>query len=131
MLLKLTRNQKKGMMGGMKFVLTARAELTPEEAQHVRTYGLSDTLLWDRASINPNAAAAGWISQLTKTHTIRIHDLVAGRDIDCKNIGEMLSHEAALKEACQTFKAILDAAAKFGGEEVIVIGEEEAQAAAA
>lgn len=126
MLLKLTRNQKKGMMGGVKFILKARAELTPEEAQNVKTYDLGSTMLWDMQSINPAAAQAGFFKRLTKTYVIFARDLVQGSEIECKDVAEMLSHEAALKDACETFKAILDAAAKFGGEEVIEIGAPEA-----
>lgn len=109
-------------MGGIKFILGARAELTPEEAQNVKTYDLGGTMLWNMESINPAAAEAGFLKRLTKTYTIFIRDLTNGTQIECKDIAEMLSHEAALKDACETFKAILDAAAKFGGEEVIEIG---------
>ena len=51
--------------------------------------------------------------------TVSINDLSEGKRIDCKDIVEMLAVEDQIKEAAQTFKNVLDAAASFGGEEVI------------
>ena len=53
--------------------------------------------------------------------TVLVNDLVKGKQIQCKNIVELLAFEDRIKEACRTFKAILSAAAGFGGEEVVTI----------
>jgi len=42
-----------------------------------------------------------------------------GRRFDCSSITEMLGVEAAIKDAALNFKAVLDAATTFGGEEVL------------
>ena len=44
-----------------------------------------------------------------------------GLIVDCKDIVEMLSAEEQVKEAARAFKAVLTAAASFGGEEIVEI----------
>ncbi|MGH9807380.1 MAG: hypothetical protein ACRD9W_08975, partial [Terriglobia bacterium] len=62
--------------------------------------------------------------------TISVNDLVAGKKVECKDILEMLAAEQQIKDAALNFGRILEAAAHFGGEEVIPIGvDEKAQAA--
>ena len=51
--------------------------------------------------------------------SISVDNLTKGKQIDCKDVVEMLAVEQQIKEACETFKAVLTAAATFGGEEVI------------
>ncbi len=51
--------------------------------------------------------------------SITVQDLLGGKRVDCKDIVEMLAVEEQIKTACQTFKQVLDAAAHFGGEEVL------------
>jgi hypothetical protein len=53
--------------------------------------------------------------------SINVNDLANGKKVECKDIMEMLAVEEQIKEAAQTFKAVLTAAAQFGGEEVIEI----------
>ena len=48
MQLLLKRNQRSGLMGGIIFILDARAEFTPEERSNIRRYGLGNTLLYQR-----------------------------------------------------------------------------------
>jgi hypothetical protein len=51
--------------------------------------------------------------------SVSVDDLSRGKQIECKDVVEMLAVEEQIKEACETFKAVLTAAAQFGGEEVI------------
>jgi uncharacterized protein (DUF433 family) len=53
--------------------------------------------------------------------SVTVTDLVQGKRIECKNILEMLAVEGQIREAALTFKQVLDAAAHFGGEEVIAL----------
>ena len=48
-----------------------------------------------------------------------VDDLSGGKRIECKDIVEMIAVEEQIKEAATTFKAVLDTAAHFGGEEVV------------
>ena len=50
---------------------------------------------------------------------ISVSDLEKGKEVECKDIVEMLAVEEQIKEAAQTFRAVLGAASSFGGEEVI------------
>ena len=53
--------------------------------------------------------------------SVSVDDLAGGKRIECKDILEMLAVEGQIREAAITFKQVLDAAAHFGGEEVIEI----------
>ena len=78
----------------------------------------------DRLGYNPHAMeTAGEITHnfaaLVVAITITVDDLVKGRTINCKDIMEMLAIVDQVKDACGNFKAMLEAAATFDGEEVI------------
>jgi hypothetical protein len=120
----LRRDQKTGMMGMGKisFILDVRAELTDEEKNSVKKYKLGDTILYERAKIEGGSGLLGLASRLAlkaMNISLSVDDLTKGKQIECKDIVEMLAVEEQIKEACQTFKAVLSAAAQFGGEEVL------------
>ncbi len=49
MKLLLRRDQKKGLLGGkVTFTLDVRAELAPDEVEHVKKYKLGDTMLYQK-----------------------------------------------------------------------------------
>jgi len=121
----LRRDQKAGMMGMGKisFILDVRAELTDEEQKNIKKYKLGDTMLYERDKlITSGSGLLGMASRFAikaMNITVSVDDLSKGKQIECKDIVEMLAVEDQLKEACQTFKAVLTAAARFGGEEVL------------
>ena len=125
MKLLLRRDQKAGMlgMGKVAFTLDVRAELTEAEQANIRKYKLGDTMLYERDKIlDPGKGLLGLASRLAFKMinlTISVDDLSKGKRVDCKDIVEMLAVEGQIKEAAQTFKNVLEAAASFGGEEVI------------
>ncbi len=123
MKLLLRRDQKSGLFGKVNFTLAIRAELTPEEKAHVKKYKLGDTMLYERMQlVDPGSGLLGLASRLAhkaSNLTISVNDLENGKTIDCKDIIEMLAAEEQIKEAAQTFRAVLGAAASFGGEEVV------------
>lgn len=125
MKLLLRRDQKSGLMGKVKFVLDVRAELHDQEKQNVAKYKLGDTMLYEREAIaDRGSGLLGVASRLAFKMTnlsVSVDDLSKGKQIECKDIVEMLAVEDQIKEACQTFHAVLKAAASFGGEEVIEI----------
>ena len=124
MKLLLRRDQKSGMLGVGKitFILDVRAELTEEEKSHINKYKLGDTMLYERDKIVGGSGLLGLASRFAlkmMNLSISVNDLTSGKKVECKDIVEMLAVEEQIKEACETFKAVLSAAAHFGGEEVI------------
>lgn len=125
MKLLLRRNQKSSMMGNVTFTLDARAELSPEEADAVKKYKMGKTLLYQKLdNVAPGSGLLGMASRLAfkmLNLIISVDDLVGGKHIECKDIIEMRAVEEQIKEACENFKAILETARHFGGEEVLEI----------
>ena len=127
MKLLLRRNQKAGMMGmgGVTFSLEVRAELTAAERDNIGKYKLGKTELYSKGQMTDRGSGLlGLASRLAfkaMNISVSVDDLTGGKRIDCKDILEMLAVEDQIKEAAQTFKAVLEAAAYFGGEEVIEI----------
>lgn len=124
MKLLLRREQKSGMLGVGKitFVLGVRAELTEDEKANIKKYKLGETMLYERDKIVGGSGLLGLASRLALKMlnlSVSVNDLTSGKQVECKDIVEMLAVEEQIKEACDTFKAVLTAAAQFGGEEVI------------
>ena len=127
MKLLLRRNQRAGMMGlgSMIFMLDVRAEITEDEWQDINTYKLNKTVLYSRGEIvDKGAGLLGLASRLAfkaMNISVSIDDLARGKRIECKDIVEMLAVEDQIKEAAATLKSVLQAAAHFGGDEVVAI----------
>ena len=123
MKLLLRHDQKSGLTGKITFILGVRAELTDEEKNNIRKYKLGDTMLYERATlIDKGSGLLGAASRLAfkmMNLTISVNDLADGKKVECKDIVEMLAVEDQIKEAAQTFKNVLEAAARFGGEEIL------------
>lgn len=125
MKLLLRRDQKSGMLGVGKvtFTLAVRAELTEEEKSNIKKYKLGETVLYERSTLTDRGSGllglASRVAFKMMNLSISVNDLASGKQVDCKDIIEMLAVEEQIKEAAQTFKAVLTAAAQFGGEEVI------------
>lgn len=113
----LKREQKKGSWGGKpKFILQAQADVTSEERENIEKYQMGGTLIYTNAD---KLEGAGFWRNVMQGIDISISSLVGGREIECKDIVEMITMEEQIKAACENFKIILEAAAKFGGEEII------------
>jgi hypothetical protein len=124
MKLLLRRDQKSGLLGGsITFTLEVRADLSQEELANIRRYKLGKTVLYTRGEIaEPGKGLIGLASRVAfkmLNISVSVDDLVGGKRIDCKDIVEMLAVEEQIKQACETFKSVLEAAAHFGGEEAI------------
>ena len=123
----LRRDQKVGMlgMGSVIFALEVRARLTSAEQQNITRYKLGKTILYTKNEIiDPGKGLIGLASRLAfkaLNISVSVDDLTGGKRIECKDIIEMLAVEGQIKEAAVTFKDVLEAAAHFGGEEVIAI----------
>ena len=127
MKLLLRRDQKSGMlgMGKIAFTLDVRAELTEKEKSNIQKYKLGETVLYaSHEMTDKGSGLLGLASRLAFkmiTISVSVNDLQGGKKIDCKDIVEMLAVQDQIKEAAQTFKSVLEAAASFGGEEIIEI----------
>lgn len=115
MKLLLTKAQSKGLLGGVKFEVKARVELTDEERELVRHYNLGDEMLLSKKRSNI-------FGQLTDDEvSVTVNDLIHEETYKCQDLGEVMTYSNDLVEACETLKAYLEVARGFGGEEVIEI----------
>ncbi len=124
MKLLLRRDQRKSMIGKAVFSLEVRAQLTPDEQANIAKYKLGDTMLYQSHEITGGSGLLGMASRLAFkaiSISVSVGDLAGGKKIECKDIVEMLAVEDQIKEAATTFKAVLEAATRFGGEEVLEI----------
>jgi hypothetical protein len=125
MKLLLRREQKSGLMGGMSFLLNVRAEITDPERTNINKYKLGKSVLYSRGEIvDPGAGLLGFASRLAfkaMNISVSVDDLTGGKRVECKDIVEMLAVEDQIKEAFKTFKLVLEAAATFGGEEIVAM----------
>lgn len=121
MQLHLSRSQKSGMMGGVKFTLTIKSTLTEEERTNVSKYKLGDMLLYEQGSEKMASAKStvGFLAARFTQLRITINDMVQGKSLECKDILDMMAAEEQIKDAAERFHLMLMAAAKFEGEEVI------------
>jgi hypothetical protein len=119
----LRREQRPAMLGIKPiFVLTVRADISPDEKAAIEKYKLGDTELYASHEIKGGSGLLGAASRLAykaMTISVSVKDLTGGKKIECKDIVEMLAVEGQIREAAKTFKEVLDAAAHFGGEEVV------------
>lgn len=120
----LRRSQKSGLLGKVTFTLTVRAELDADEKTAIKKYKFGDVLLYERThlSSDPGNNWRGFavlLAHRLTNLTISVNDLEHGKSVECKDIMQMLAVEGQVKEAAQAFKAILQAASTFEGEEVL------------
>ena len=125
MKLLLRREQKASLMGAMSFILNVRAEVTEPERNNIGKYKLGKSILYSRGEmIDQGSGLLGLASRLAfkaMNISVSVDDLTSGKRVECKDIVEMLAVEDQLKEAFKTFKIVLEAAATFGGEEIVVM----------
>lgn len=113
------RDQKSGMMGGIKFYLTAKAKLTSAEITAVNDYKMGSLILYEKPNAGPSSDSitSAFMYRMTVPRVV-VSDLVNGKTIEAKDIGEIMSAERQLKEAAEVFHQMLMAAKSFHGETV-------------
>jgi len=128
MKLRLNRSQRtSGVMSkNVVFSLGAQVDLTAEEAGYVKKYKMNKQVLYNKDRVNPELhdykSGKGLmrnLSAIAMNINLTVDDLVGGRTIECKNIGEILDAEDTVKSACQGLKQLLEACSGFEGEEII------------
>ena len=134
MKLLLRRDQRQGLLGKVIFTLDVRAQISSEERASIDTYKLGKEILYARNKDVPHEEGWKGVGKLLVFHalnlTISVNDLVEGKKIECKDILEMLAAEEQIKDAAISFGRVLEAAARFGGEEVLHVGADEKSEAA-
>jgi hypothetical protein len=122
MKLLIRRDQRPGLLGKVVFSLEVRADLSADEKERIRKYKLQDTELYASHEISGGSGLLGVASRLAYkaiSLTLTVKDLEGGKRIEVKDVIEMLAIEEQIREAARTFKAVLDAASHFGGEEAL------------
>ncbi len=112
MKLMVTRDQGKGMFGGVKFQLDAKVELTSDEEAVIKKYKADKEVLLKKEIKIP-------LTDKVLPIAITIDSLVTGQTFKCSDIAEILATENNVKEACQTFKNYITLMNNFGGQETI------------
>jgi hypothetical protein len=112
MKLYITRDQAKGFLGGTKFELSAKVELTNDESSLVSKYKADKEILLQKEIKIP-------FTSKTLILDINIGGLMMGQTFKCKDIADIIEYENNVKDACGTFKNYLEVMKNFGGQEVI------------
>jgi hypothetical protein len=112
MKLSITRDQAKGLLGGVKFELSARAQLTNDESELVKKYKADKVVLLKKKIEIPFTGRAVELD-------IKIENLLAGQTFKCADVNDILETEKNVKEAAQNFKTYIEIMKNFGGQEVI------------
>jgi hypothetical protein len=108
----ITRDQAKGMFGGVKFELEAKVELTNEEYELVKKYKADKEVLLKKDLKVPLTGHSIILD-------ITIGSLVNGQTFKCNDIAEIIEYENSVKESCKAFKNFITIMKHFGGKETI------------
>ena len=95
----IKRNQDKGFLGGIKFVLEAKVNLTEEEKTLVKKYKANKEVLFS-----------------SESRRYTINDLTIGIKDKVKDISILQKNEDIYIGACEYLKTLLDVMKSFGGE---------------
>ena len=99
----------KGLLGGhkgVKFKLSAKADVSAEELALIDRYKVSEYVL---AAYEVN----------NQPMLVTVSGIIGGRSIETESITKLLELEETVKAGCQNLKTLLAVMATFGGEEVI------------
>lgn len=130
MKLVLRREQRQNLIGKMVFCLDVRGDMSHDEEEAIKLYGLSETLLYEKYSL----VLKGWggvigrfasvlirLAHFALNTTVKAKDLSDGKRVQCHSIAEMVLIEKEIIEEAVTLGALLRAAMMFKGEEAIPI----------
>ncbi len=103
----IKRNQDKGFLGGMKFILEAKVLLTEDEKELIKKYKANKEILFSSGSTN-----------------YTIDDLVYGIKDKVKDVSILQKNEDVYIGACQYLRQLLEVMNSFGGEYKLTFKEE-------
>lgn len=113
----IKRDQDKGMLGGIKFVLEARAILTEEENELVKKYKAHKFVLFNSAT-----QKNFFMDSVNIEYTI--NDLISGVKDKVNDVTILLQKERIYIEACKNLKTALDVMKSFGGDYRLIFKED-------
>src|SRR5262245_29107713 len=117
MKLLLRRGQKTSLWGTTTFVLSVRAEFSPDETHNIEKYRLGPNVLYSRLEVTDRGSGLlGLFSRLAihaMNISVTVHDLFGGKRLEFKTIEEMAFAENQLREACEHLKAAITRSAGF------------------
>jgi hypothetical protein len=124
LLVKKSQEDKGILSTTVHYTLSVRARLTDEEKVAVKRYKLGKEVLYERVKTPELGYSvlgiAAKLALKALNLTITVNDLIEnGKEIKCKDIGEMMSAESQVMEAIEMFKRILDTCRGFEGEVAI------------
>lgn len=108
----IRKDQAKKLIGGVSFELYVQAQLTPQEQDLVKRYKAYKQLLYEKELRIP-------FTKKCFVLNINIQSLIDGVSYKCSDIAEIIEHEEALKEACESFYNYIQVMKEFGGEEIL------------
>lgn len=97
----IKRDQDKGFLGGMNFILEVKAVLTDEEKGLVKKYKANKHVLFSKGDYR----------------SCTIDDLTYGIKDKVKDVSVLLQNENIYIGACKHLKTLLDVMKTFGGED--------------
>lgn len=125
MKLLLRREQKTSIWGLTTFVLSVRADFTPDERDNIQKYRLGSNVLYSRQEVtDPGSGILGLVSRLAihaMNISVTVAELLPGKRLEFKTIEEMAFVENELKAACEHLKSAIGASAGYGGEEIMTL----------
>ena len=95
------KDQDKGLLGGIKFIINAWVEVTNEEKELINKYKVHKEVLFNKTNI--------------LTTEITIGSLIDWAFFKCASIEEILIYEEAIKKSCKNLKTKLEIMKSFGG----------------
>lgn len=146
MKLKLTRSQRSSFTGKNIFHLDVVMEISADEEALIKQYKLEKQIVYSSEGFNRLASgaqaaadAAGALKGVAPgagliegaksfglgiaanfALTVTVRDLIEGKAIECKDLGEMTDAEDAVITGAQNLKTFLDTAQTFDGREIVV-----------
>ncbi len=109
LIIRRSQAEEKSFFGGhkgMKFLLSCRTELTPQEQDLIKQYKAEEEML------------TSFVLE-DEPRLLGIKELVSGTNYQCKDVTTLLEVEDRIKTACKNFKTLLEVMSSFGGEEVV------------
>ena len=113
MRLSIRRNQTSGVLGGVKFELQGKVQLTDAEMALVKKYKVEKEVLLKKEGLRIPFTGRVIVINLT------IGSLINGQTFKCEDISEIMEYEKNLKESCSACKQYLEIMRTFGGEEIV------------
>ena len=112
MQLRLARSQEQNRRS-VQFILTTTVMPTAEEMQLLQKYQLMNEI------VAQGTMTVGLLSKRQEPMLVHVSNLIQGHTQRFEDLGSMLDFESRMKSSCQIVMRYLEAARKFGGQEVI------------